>query len=135
MVQFILKLLQSVTVPLMTGIYCYYWVREARNPQPMYAALICIIISFFVTRIFASVYEVIIESIFVCAFRDRDKYDAVHTPASIRKAFGMDQRAGQRQPLKANGQDSAASPPPKPAPAPAQPAPVQAAPAEPVANY
>mmetsp|Transcript_22494 Transcript_22494/g.57884 ORF Transcript_22494/g.57884 Transcript_22494/m.57884 type:complete len:720 (-) Transcript_22494:322-2481(-) len=90
LVQSVLKILQSITVPFIAGIICYYWVDGVNQPNPMYAALVTIVFSFFITRIFAAVYEVIIESIFICSFRDRDMYNAAHTPDSIKKAFGLD---------------------------------------------
>lgn len=98
LVQSVLKILQSVTVPFIAGIICYYWVDAWNQPNPMYAALVTIIFSFFITRIFAAVYEVIIESIFICSFRDRDMYNAAHTPNSIKRAFGLDVVADDTEP-------------------------------------
>lgn len=89
MVQWLLKLLMSVTIPFLCGIFCYYWVNGLGKINAVYCALIATIIAFFVTRLFAAVFEVVIETIFLCAFRDREKYKLAHTPDSIRVAFHM----------------------------------------------
>mmetsp|Transcript_20538 Transcript_20538/g.55280 ORF Transcript_20538/g.55280 Transcript_20538/m.55280 type:complete len:717 (-) Transcript_20538:312-2462(-) len=118
LVQFVLKLLQSITIPFISGLICYYWVNADGNPNAGYCAVITIIISFFLTRIFGAVYEVIIESIFVCSFRDRDMYDAAHTPQTIRNAFGMGSVTVETKPLAPKPVQKEPPPPAAPAPPP-----------------
>lgn len=90
LVQMVLKMLMSITIPLLCGTICYFWVDATKKPDAMYCAMVTVIITFFIARLFAVVFEVIIESIFVCSFRDRDLYSARHTPSSIRVAFGFE---------------------------------------------
>lgn len=105
LVQFVLKLLMSITIPFLCGLVCFFWVDRGGKPDPMYCAVVTVVMAFFISRLFAVVFETVIESIFVCAFRDRDLYEARHTPASIRVALGFDAKVQdeEKKPLKGSG--------------------------------
>ena len=63
---------------------------EAAAPDGLYPALAVLLISFVVSRSFASVLECTVETTFVCAMHDRAEYGAVHMSDALREALQLE---------------------------------------------
>jgi len=92
-VQTILRLLQSIIIPLVAGWVIYEILTERNKPNPTYATALAVIIAFVIARIFAMVFECTNSAIFVCATTDIKKYEGAFLSDRLRKAFGL--AAGQ----------------------------------------
>jgi len=86
----LLRVIQCVALPLSCGIGCYYnaeFVDGSTNP--VLPSMIVLIIAYAVTRVFSSVYETTVDTLFVCTMRDKDNYDGRHTPEDIKRVLDM----------------------------------------------
>ena len=54
--------------------------------DPVWPALALLLLAFFVARSFASVYECVVDTLFVCAMRDKDEYGASQEEKAERAA-------------------------------------------------
>ena len=58
-------------------------------PEPIWPAIAAFVLAFAVARSFASVYECVVDTIFVCAMRDKDEFGSSHMSESLRDALGL----------------------------------------------
>ena len=70
--------------------------------DPVWPALAALLLAFFVARSFASVYECVVDTLFVCAMRDKDEYGASHMSDSLRDALGLEEKAERAAPSQAD---------------------------------
>ena len=73
------------------------WLTERRTDEPVdptWPALAALLLAFVVARSFASVYECVVDTLFVCAMRDKDEYGGAHMGDSLRDALGLDDDGG-----------------------------------------
>ena len=75
--------------------------------DPTFPALAALALSFVVARAFASVYECVVDSIFVCAMQDKEEYGAAHMSDSLRDALDLDDAGGGGGGSKAAGKQPA----------------------------
>ena len=69
--------------------FCIFDFIRLRSPDLEPAALAY-------ARSFASVYECVVDTLFVCAMRDKDEYGGAHMGDSLRDALGLDDGGGGR---------------------------------------
>ena len=53
----------------------------------LWPALAAFVLAFVVSRALASVYECVVDTMFVCAMRDKDEYGSQHTSESLRRCI------------------------------------------------
>merc|ERR1711988_451842 len=86
----ILKLLQSFGLPIASSWIAYEVLVMQKMPNPIYATSVVFVIAFVIARGFAVIFEVTIDSLFVCAFRDKDEFGGVFASDRLKTALGMD---------------------------------------------
>jgi len=90
---------------------CVTWLgRSERGADeevdPVWPALATLLLAYFVARAFASVYECVVDTLFVCAMRDREEYGGAHMSAALRDAIGLAEPKEKAAPNQAEGGDS-----------------------------
>jgi hypothetical protein len=89
-VQTLLRVLQCVALPMACAVGCFYYVQEVeRSANAVLPATLALVLSYVVCRVFSGVYETTIDTIFVCAMRDKDQFDGRHTPDDLARVLGI----------------------------------------------
>ena len=68
------------------------WATAGRTDEPVepvWPALAALLLAFVVARSFASVYECVVDTLFVCAMRDKDEYGGNHMSDALRDSLGL----------------------------------------------
>ena len=60
--------------------------------EPIWPAMATLFLAFAVARNFASVYECVVDTIFVCAMRDKEEYGSSHMGEELQRALAIDQK-------------------------------------------
>mmetsp|Transcript_17306 Transcript_17306/g.44323 ORF Transcript_17306/g.44323 Transcript_17306/m.44323 type:complete len:745 (-) Transcript_17306:187-2421(-) len=89
-VQTLLRVLQCVALPVGCAVGCYYYADKLDgSPNALVPSFFSLILSYAVCRVFSGVYETTVDTIFVCAMRDKDKFDGRHTPEGLAEVLGI----------------------------------------------
>jgi hypothetical protein len=89
-VQTLLRVLQCVALPMACAIGCFYYAQDVDgSTNPVVPATFALVLAYIVARVFSGVYETTIDTIFVCAMRDSDKFDGRHTPDDLARVLGI----------------------------------------------
>lgn len=89
-VQTLLRVLQCVALPIVCALACFYCAEEVYGSRnPMLPSALTLALAFVISRVFSGVYETTIDTIFVCAMRDKDQFEGRHTPKDLTAALKM----------------------------------------------
>lgn len=89
-VQTLLRIVQCVALPMTCAIGCFYYAQDVDGSvNPVLPSVISLILSYVVARVFSGVYETTVDTIFVCAMRDKDKFEGRHTPEDLRRVLQL----------------------------------------------
>lgn len=89
-VQTLLRALQCIALPMVCSITCFYYAQEVDGSQnPILPSVFALVLAYAICRVFSGVYETTIDTIFVCAMRDKDQFDGRHTPEDLAKVLGI----------------------------------------------
>ncbi|KAG8457828.1 hypothetical protein KFE25_005097 [Diacronema lutheri] len=90
-VQTLLRVLQCVALPMACAITCFYYAQEMDGSRnPVLPSAISLVLAYAVCRVFSGVYETTIDTIFVCAMRDKDQFGGRHTPEDLARVLDID---------------------------------------------
>ena len=73
---------------------------------PLWPALLSLLLALVIARTFATVYECTIDTIFVCAMRDKDEYGSTHMSESLREALCLEPSAEHAEARDEGGQSA-----------------------------
>lgn len=102
-VRVVLGLIQTAGITVFCTWICHAHLERLGNPEPMYPALITALAAYVIASSFALVFSCALDTLFVCAVRDKVEYKGAFMSDGLYSAFGFDkaERKADRSERKA----------------------------------
>jgi len=87
----IITLLSVTSIPLICSAIGFRIIDDKGVANPMYPTFMILFLSYGVCSCCSSVFQTSIETLYVCSFRDKEKYGGKHLPEQLAKVMGVKQ--------------------------------------------
>ena len=89
LVRVLLGLIQCVGIPLGCAWLTNFILIENGKSEPIYATVCVALMALIITRVYGSVFSCTLDTLFVCAVRDKQDYGGIYMSDRLLKAFDL----------------------------------------------
>ena len=102
LIRTVLGWLQILAVPIICAWFCNAHLVGRGVEEPLWATTIVAFMAIVISMTFATVFACTLDTLFVCACRDKADYNGEYMPNGLRSAFGFDKKHGKYAGSKKN---------------------------------